>query len=82
MTLAVIITVSFSVIRIDIFFLGRQSQLRRWTLYGNEEQLPAHKKAILQACRTGDLSQATIPSQDPETWTEDLDGTPQHSSWL
>lgn len=27
------------------------------SLYGNEEQLPAHNKAILQAYRTGDLAQ-------------------------
>lgn len=80
MTVAIIITVSFSLIRIDIFFLGRQSQLRRWTLYENEEQFPAHKKAILQACGTEDLSQATIPSQDPRAWTEDLDDPPQPSS--
>lgn len=26
-------------------------------LYGNEEQLPVHKKQMLQACRAGDLSQ-------------------------
>lgn len=53
------------------------------SLYGNEEQLSAHKKAILQACRTGDLAQLqqlyqahNIQPGSRIARTEDNDGSP------
>lgn len=38
-------------------------------MYGNEEQLPAHKKEMLEACRAGDLSWLQQLYQKEPSWT-------------